>query len=135
MSITATRWRATRFRQSSKNSCGARDGKLGTLPRRCQSLRPKRSHSNMPTPKAGYFLKDGSKVPGTTTIIGRFKDSGGLMFWAFEQGKSGKARLYDDAEKAADIGTCAHAMVEARIKGAGHFDLGATGLPEEDWPK
>ena len=88
----------------------------------------------MPTPKAGYFLKDGSKVPGTTTIIGRFKDLGGLMFWAFEQGKSGKARLYDAAEKAADIGTVAHAMVEAYIKGV-DFDRAPFPLPSEDWPK
>jgi len=77
----------------------------------------------MPTPKAGYFLKDGTKVPGTTTIIGRFKDSGGLMFWAFQQGKLGKAKLYDEAEKAADIGTAAHGMVELRIKGASDAEL------------
>ena len=72
----------------------------------------------MPTPRAGYFLKDGTKVPGTTTIIGRFKDSGGLLHWAFKQGKSGAVRLYDEAEKAADIGTCAHGMVELRLKGS-----------------
>jgi hypothetical protein len=71
----------------------------------------------MPTPKAGYFLKDGTKVPGTTTVIGRFKESGGLMFWAFKQGQSGAAKLYDEAEKAADIGTCAHGMVERHING------------------
>lgn len=39
------------------------------------------------------------------------------MHWAFQQGKSGAERLYDAAEKAADIGTLAHAMVEASIKG------------------
>lgn len=75
----------------------------------------------MPTPKAGYFLKSGEKVPGTTTVIGRFKDSGGLLHWAFEQGKlaqQGKIqRLYDRAEEAADIGTQAHAMIEAHING------------------
>src|SRR6185312_15860219 len=71
----------------------------------------------MPTPKAGYHLADGTRVPGTTTIIGRFKDSAGLMHWAFKQGKLGKERLYEEAEKAADIGTLAHAMVELHIKG------------------
>lgn len=71
----------------------------------------------MPTPKAGYFLADGTRVPGTTTIIGRYKDSAGLMHWAFKQGKAGKERLYEEAEKAADIGTLAHAMVENHIKG------------------
>lgn len=71
----------------------------------------------MATPKQGYTLPDGTKVPGTTTVIGRFKDSGGLMLWAFNQGKSGAAKLYDAAEKAADIGTLAHSMVEAHING------------------
>lgn len=77
----------------------------------------------MPTPRAGYFLKDGTKVPGTTTIIGRFKDSGGLLHWAFKQGKSGAVRLYDEAEKAADIGTCAHGLVELHINGKPLDDL------------
>jgi len=36
----------------------------------------------MPTPAKGYRLKDGTRVPGTTTITGRFKDSGGLIHWA-----------------------------------------------------
>lgn len=71
----------------------------------------------MPTPKSGYVLKDGTKVPGTTTVIGRFKDSGGLLHWAFRQGKEGKERLYDEAEKAAGIGTVAHSMVEMHVKG------------------
>jgi hypothetical protein len=71
----------------------------------------------MPTPKAGYFLKDGTKVPGTTTIIGRFKESGGLMHWAFTQGQSGASHLYEKAEEAAEIGTVAHGMVERHIRG------------------
>ena len=71
----------------------------------------------MPTPKEGYRLADGTRVHGTTTIISRFKDSGALMQWAFRQGKEGKRSLYEDAEKAADIGTYAHALVEAHIKG------------------
>lgn len=75
----------------------------------------------MPTPRSGYFLSSGEKVPGTTTIIGRFKDSGGLLHWAFEQGKlaqQGKIqRLYDKAEEAADIGTMAHEMIEKHING------------------
>lgn len=68
-------------------------------------------------PTAPYHLADGTRVPGTTTIIGRFKDSGGLMQWAFQQGRAGAPHLYAEAEKAADIGTLAHAMVEAHIKG------------------
>lgn len=36
----------------------------------------------MPTPKKGYYTSSGLRVPGVTTIIGRFKDSGGLIHWA-----------------------------------------------------
>ncbi|MGH6794635.1 MAG: PD-(D/E)XK nuclease family protein [Methylocella sp.] len=70
----------------------------------------------MPHPKSGYFLANGAKCPGTTTIIGRFKDSGALIKWAYDQGKSG-LNLYETRDKAAEAGTLAHAMVEARIKG------------------
>lgn len=75
----------------------------------------------MPHPKSGYRLKDGTKVPGTTTIIGRFKESGALLYWACEQGKAIErgeiSKLYDKRDEAADAGTLAHAMVEAHIKG------------------
>lgn len=64
-------------------------------------------------PQGGYKLADGTRIPGVTTIIGRFKDSGALMFWAFQQGKLGKEKLYEEAEKAADIGTYAHELVRA----------------------
>lgn len=73
----------------------------------------------IPHPRLGYKLADGTKVPGTTTIIGRFKDSGGLLYWAFEQGKAAErgeiSKLYDRRDQAADAGTLAHAMVEAYI--------------------
>lgn len=72
----------------------------------------------MPHPKGGYKI-DGKPGPGVTTIIGRFKDSGGLLHWAFGQGRlceRGEINsLYDNRDKAADAGTLAHAMVEACI--------------------
>lgn len=75
----------------------------------------------MATPAAGYFLKDGTKVPGTTTIIGRFKESGALLFWAFNQGKAAERgeikNLYDKRDEAADTGTRVHELVERHIKG------------------
>ena len=40
-----------------------------------------------PHPIGGYKV-DGVKVPGVTTILGRFKDSGGLLYWAFEQAEA-----------------------------------------------
>ncbi len=78
----------------------------------------------MPTPKKGYFLRDGTRVPGTTTIIGRFKDSGALIRWAWQRGRDGK-ELYDERDRACDIGTAAHAMVESSIKG-----MDPNGCPE-----
>lgn len=81
----------------------------------------------MATPKQGYRLADGARVPSVTTIISRFKDSGALMKWAyttgrehgFTEGRGGIAptSLYEVSGKAADIGTAAHSMVEASIKG------------------
>src|SRR3990167_8366902 len=69
----------------------------------------------MSTPKEGYRLKDGTKVPGTTTIIGRFKESGGLIHWAWNLGKEGKdyRKVRDDA---ANIGTLVHDRVEKFVK-------------------
>ena len=68
----------------------------------------------MPTPRAGYFTKDGARVPGTTTVIGRFKESGALIAWAYKRGKDGH-ELYDSRDKAAEIGTVVHEMVERFI--------------------
>lgn len=80
----------------------------------------------MPHPKVGYKI-DGVSVPGVTTIIGRFKDSGGLLFWAFEQGKAAERgeiqKLYDKRDEAAEAGTLAHSMVEAQINGLPFPDL------------
>ena len=32
----------------------------------------------------------GNRLPSVTTIIGRFKESGGLLYWANQQGLEGK---------------------------------------------
>lgn len=67
-------------------------------------------------PKDGYRLADGTKVAGVTTIISRFKNAGGLIYWAWQQGKDGKD-FRETRDAAADAGTLAHAMVEAHLKG------------------
>ena len=81
----------------------------------------------MPHPKGGYKLRDGTKVPGVTTILGRFKESGGLLHWAFEQGQSCErgeiSDLYDKRDEAASAGTLAHSMVERHINGEDLPDL------------
>lgn len=96
----------------------------------------------MPTPTRGYRLKDGTRVPGTTTITGRFKESGGLIHWANKLALEPlmKARhmasegsvpelvsflttadpdAWDNKEaagKAADAGTCAHDLFDCHIR-------------------
>lgn len=67
-----------------------------------------------------YKLPDGTPVKGSTTIIGRFKESGGLIWWACRQGQQNpdmdpSEALYGGRE--AEIGTIVHSMVEAKIKG------------------
>lgn len=81
----------------------------------------------MGRPYAGYYSASGDKLPGTTTICGIAKESGGLVQWAYKtgreherlvaQGKEAPRTLYEVVEKAADIGTLAHECCEADIKG------------------
>ena len=83
----------------------------------------------MPTPRAGSRTKDGVKVPSVTTILGRFKDSGGLIKWAYKQGREHEnlamrglpapSHLYDNVQKAALAGTIAHDMIEAHVLALG----------------
>lgn len=70
----------------------------------------------MPTQSNGYFLDDGTRVPSVTTVLGRFKDAGGLIHWAWNLGKEGKD-YRDVRDEAATAGTIAHAAVESWVKG------------------
>jgi RecB family exonuclease len=82
----------------------------------------------MGRPSAGYYNSAGEKLSGVTTIIGRFKDSGGLIQWAYKsgreherlvaQGKEAPRHLYDVTAAACAAGTIAHDMIEADILGA-----------------
>lgn len=68
--------------------------------------------------RSGYAVyKDGSgkQVPSVTTIIGRFKDSGGLLYWANKAGLEGET-LDQAREPAATAGTMAHTLVEAHLR-------------------
>lgn len=69
----------------------------------------------MATPKGGYFAADGLKIPSVTTIIGRFKESGALIRWAYKQGEMG-VPLYEKRDAAADVGTYVHSMIEACLR-------------------
>jgi hypothetical protein len=59
------------------------------------------------------------RVPGTTTVCGRFKDSGALIYWANQEGLAGRPirGAESQSEQACEIGTLSHAMVEADIRG------------------
>ena len=62
------------------------------------------------------YLVDGVRVPSVTTVLGRFREIGGLLHWGWNLGMQGKDyRAERDA--AADCGTCAHSMVECKIRG------------------
>lgn len=63
-----------------------------------------------------YLLASGDRVPSVTTIIGRFKESGGLIHWAWNLGKEGKD-YREVRDQAADAGTMAHHAVEAWLHG------------------
>lgn len=67
-------------------------------------------------PTIPYKTSDGKRVPGVTTIIGRFKESGGLIHWAWDLGMQG-LDYRTERDAAAGAGTLAHAMIEADING------------------
>lgn len=78
-----------------------------------------------------YLNKAGKRVPGVTTIISRFKESGGLIHWAWSLGKDG-LDYREERQAAADAGTLAHKMVEADIRG---YDFDRDAHPPEQLAK
>lgn len=66
----------------------------------------------MPTPKAGYWL-NGKRVPSVSTILGNLGwGNENLIRWAADLGLQGKD-YEQERGKAADVGTCAHEMIDA----------------------
>ncbi len=63
-----------------------------------------------------YNNEAGERVPSVTTILGKFKDPGPLMWWANQMGLKGLSHR-DEAARAATIGSHVHDMIEAKIKG------------------
>jgi hypothetical protein len=63
-----------------------------------------------------YKDASGKRIPSVTTIISRFKESGGLLYWANQQGLEG--RTLDEARhEVTTPGTIGHRLVEAHIHG------------------
>lgn len=63
-----------------------------------------------------YRTTDGQRVPGVTTILSRFKESGGLIGWAHKMGLEGKS-MDETRDNAASAGTVAHAMMDNALHG------------------
>lgn len=66
----------------------------------------------MPTPKAGYWL-NGKRVPSVSTVLGNLGwGNEQLMRWAHGLGLQG-LDYETERQHAADIGTCAHELIDA----------------------
>lgn len=63
-----------------------------------------------------YRLKDGTKVPGASTVAKIGDDPSALIHWAWTCGMNGQD-YKKVREQAADIGTLAHFMVECHLRG------------------
>ncbi len=68
-----------------------------------------------------YRSKSGARLPSVTGVINRWKESGGLIRWAYEQGQK-KERgeiddLYDSRDQAARIGGMVHDIAESITAG------------------
>jgi hypothetical protein len=63
-----------------------------------------------------YLTAEGKRVPSVTTILGRFKDSGGLIHWANTIGLEG-ITLAEARKAPLDAGSLVHRMIEADIHG------------------
>ena len=62
------------------------------------------------------YKVEGIKVPSVTTILGRYKNSTGLIIWSNKLGLEGKS-YHAELNKAGDIGTALHELAELHIKG------------------
>lgn len=68
-----------------------------------------------------YKDSAGRRIPSVTTILSRFKESGGLLYWANQQGLEG--RTLDEARvQATTPGSVGHLMVEAHIHGRDYVE-------------
>lgn len=74
--------------------------------------------------KHQYVDKDGTWLPGTTTIVDLLGPVGGLGYWGFQVGKSGEVDDYWAYLKGlASAGSCAHARITSYVLGDEEPDL------------
>jgi hypothetical protein len=67
-------------------------------------------------PHQVYRTADGERVPGVTTILGATLPKDALIHWAWKLGTEGKD-YKKEREAAANVGTVAHARIEAWLAG------------------
>jgi hypothetical protein len=84
-------------------------------------------------PPVIYKDRCGNRLPSVTTIIGRFKESGGLLYWANQQGLEGKTLDQARAEVTTP-GTLAHRAVEDHINGRPETALTGASFPNRSPP-
>lgn len=65
-------------------------------------------------PKGEYVNAAGKRVPGVTSILNRWKESGGLVQWAYQCGRDG-IDINDARDRAADAGTACHEMIDCHL--------------------
>lgn len=71
----------------------------------------------MPTPRQGYRLKDGTKVPSVTQITGRYGDKEAIIGWYRKLALKG-IDPDEEKRKAGEIGTHVHARIEKYLNPA-----------------
>jgi hypothetical protein len=78
----------------------------------------RRRSESVPTPRAGYYAADGTRLPGVTTVLYPWHPDGieQLLGWANRLGREGKCHT-EARDRAADSGTLCHAAIESWIKG------------------
>jgi hypothetical protein len=81
-------------------------------------------------PTAPYYLDD-KRVPSVTTVLGRFKQGGGLIHWAWQCGVDG-LDYREERDGAALSGSLAHAMIESHIKDGVPFLMAMDFMEEMD---
>lgn len=65
-------------------------------------------------PKILYEV-DGVSVPSVTTVIGKYKDMGGLLHWYWKEGVANKP-FNSTRDKAGEVGTNLHYLIQCYIK-------------------
>jgi hypothetical protein len=85
-------------------------------------------NTQIKTDKRGHktFWRDGKRLPSPSAVVNRFKDAGGLIYWANQRGLEGLT-LDDARDVVTTPGTITHAMIEADIRGRDfdreHWDM------------